>query len=400
MLLELGKVGLHQPEKPLPAVPFFRADIGQEEIDAVVRVLRSGWLTSGSETQAFEEEFAEFIGGQVEAVAVNSCTAGLHLVLEALSIGPGDQVLVPDITFTATAEVVRNVGAEVVLVDIDPSSLNIDLDSASNAITSRTKAVMPVHMAGHPVDLNELHALASCHKLKIIEDAAHALPTTFEGKLIGGHRTSDAVVFSFYANKTITSGEGGMIVSRHKDLLERCRKMRMHGIDRDVHDRFTSQSVKWQYDVVAPGFKYNITDIASAIGRVQLRKCHRLQKSRSLMVEIYDQRLADLPLILPPRRPGSDLHAWHLYIVQLNEDSPISRSQLTAILDDASIGYSVHYTPLHRLKYWRERYGLCDDDFPNATRYSDRCLTLPLYPFMGESAYQRTIDTLSMALNR
>jgi len=380
------------------AIPFFQPDITQSEIEAVSRVLRSGWLTSGPETQVFEEEFASFIGGPVEAVAVNSCTAGLHLALEALSIGPGDEVLVPDITFTATAEVVRYMGAEVVLVDIDPTTLNLNLDGAADAITSRTKAIIVVHIAGLSADLQGVSDLASRHGLKVIEDAAHALPTTFDGNQIGRPGYSDATVFSFYANKTVTTGEGGMVVSSNQELLERCRILRSHGIDRDVHNRFTSECSKWQYDVVAPGFKYNLTDIASALGRVQLRKCYELQSDRALSVQKYDSGLGDLPLRLPPRPKGNDLHAWHLYVIQLTRDAPISRGDLARFFDQRQIGYSVHYTPLHRLKYWRERYDTSDVKFPHAMEYFENCLTLPLYPKMPESSIQRVIDTVREAM--
>ena len=258
----------------LPFLPFALPDIGEDEIAEVVDTLRSGWVTTGPKARRFEDDFSAFLGDpSLHSLAVNSATAGLHLALEALGIGPGDEVITTTHTFTATAEVVRYLGADVVLVDIDPATLCIDVNAVEAAITPRTKAVIPVHYGGLAADMQALLPLARKHGLKVVEDAAHALPTTCGGKLVGTLE-SDACVFSFYANKTITTGEGGMVVTRDAALAARVKVMRLHGISRDAFDRFTAKVPSWYYEIVAPGFKYNLTDIAAALGIHQLRRAH------------------------------------------------------------------------------------------------------------------------------
>ena len=374
-------------------VPFFRVSLDEEEIAAVVRVLRSGWLTTGGECAAFEKEFAAAIGGGVEAVAVNSNTAGLHLALEALGIKEGDEVIVPVLTFTATAEVVRYLGADPVFADVDPQTLCVTAEAVAQKITPRTRAIMPVHFAGLPCDMAAIAKLAAERGVPIVEDAAHAFPTSYQGVPVGAHGSA-AAVFSFYANKTITTGEGGMVVSADKDLVKRIRIMRLHGIDRDVFRRHTDKPGLWRYDVVAPGYKYNLTDIAAALGRGQLRRAGELREARKAIAERYDQAFAKLPLVLPVKAKGGDASSYHLYIVQLAEASPVDRDLFTAALEANGIGYSVHYTPLHQLSYWRERYGLRDADFPCATGYARRCVSLPLYPSMNEEEIESVIATI------
>src|SRR5690242_17386879 len=268
------------PPPPTPAaIPCFRPAIGEEEVAAATAALRSGWLTTGPKAREFEQKFAAFLGDDVEAVAVNSATAGLHLAAEACGIGPGDAVLVPTLTFTATASVIRYLGAEVVLVDIEKDTRCIDLEDAERRLTSRCKAIIPVHFGGFPCDMAKVLDFAQRHGLKVIEDAAHAFPARSNGRLIGaGH--SDACVFSFYASKPITTGEGGMIVTRNARIAARARVMRTHGLDRDAFDRFRKVGASWAYDVVAPGFKYNLTDVAAAIGIVQLSRADGLRSSR------------------------------------------------------------------------------------------------------------------------
>lgn len=370
-------------------VPFFRPSIGEEEIEAVSECLRSGWLTTGPKAAAFEAAFADYLGGGVQSVAVNSATAALHLGLEALGVGPGDEVILPSLTFTATAEVVRYLGATPVLVDIDEQTLCIDPAAIAAAITPASRVIMPVHFAGRMCDMTALRALADAHGLKILDDAAHALPAHHRGASVG-RCGADVSAFSFYANKTMTTGEGGMLVSADPALAARARLMRLHGIDRDVFNRFTDPRAGWAYDVVAPGFKYNMTDIAAALGLVQLRRADAFARIRAARVARYDAAFADLPLILPPRPAEGDGHAWHLYIVRLTDRAPITRDDFIAALREEGIGTSVHYRPLHQMSVWKPfcHGGAC---FPQADRVFARCVSLPLFMAMTDAEQERVI---------
>ncbi|QYG02263.1 DegT/DnrJ/EryC1/StrS aminotransferase family protein [Massilia sp. NP310] len=386
-------------------LPFALPDIGEEEIRAVEACLRSGWVTTGPVTRRFETAFRDYLGGEVEAIAVNSATAGLHLALEAAGVGPDDEVIVPTLTFTASAEVVRYLGARPVFVDADPHTLNLDPAAVAAAITPRTRAIVAVHFAGMAADMDAIGRLARRHGLRVIEDAAHAFPTRHRGRLVGT-LDSDVAVFSFYANKTMTTGEGGMVVTRDPRLAERIRCMRLHGISRDAFDRYTARTPSWYYEVVAAGFKYNLTDIASAIGIEQLRKIDRFQQRRTALAERYDAALAGLPLTLPARpAPGSgSTHAWHLYVVRLDRaaadgaDSASTaqreRDALIANLAERGIGTSVHFIPLHRQPYWRDSCGLRAADFPVAEAAFGAMLSLPLYTRMGDADQQRVIAAL------
>ncbi|MEM9138192.1 MAG: DegT/DnrJ/EryC1/StrS aminotransferase family protein [Pseudomonadota bacterium] len=374
-------------------VPFFRPSIGDGEIDAVVECLKSGWLTTAGNAAAFEAEFAEAMGGGVHAVAVNSATAAMHLALDALGIGEGDEVIVPTLTFTATAEVVRYMGATPLLTDMDPATFCMTPELAEAVITEKTRAIMPVHFAGRSCDMTGLRALADTHNLAIVDDAAHALPTEHAGALIGstGAR-SDITAFSFYANKTMTTGEGGMLVTADEALAKRARIMRLHGIDRDVFDRFTNTKAGWIYDVVAPGFKYNLTDIAAAMGRVQLSRVDGFRADRAAQAARYDEALADLPLILPPHAAPGDSHSWHLYIVQLADDAPIGRNDFILALKEAGVGCSVHYRPLHQMTYWAD--AAPEGGCPAAEDYFKRCVSLPLFMDMTEDEQTYVIATI------
>jgi dTDP-4-amino-4,6-dideoxygalactose transaminase len=382
----------------LPFLPFALPEIGEEEIQEVVDALRSGWVTTGPKTRRFEQDFAAFLGDEsLHCIAVNSATAGLHLALEAIGIGPGDEVITTTHTFTATAEVVRYLGADVKLVDIDPATLNIDPAAVEAAITPRTKAIMPVHYAGLAVDMDAILAIARRHGLKVVEDAAHALPTTHAGQLIGT-LGSDVTVFSFYANKTITTGEGGMLVTRDPEIAARAKVMRLHGINRDAFDRFTAKVPSWYYEIVAPGFKYNLTDIAAALGLHQLKRARGFQVKRTELATRYNEALADLPLILPPMPAAGELHSWHLYVVRLKDDAGISRDALIEALFAAGIGCSVHYIPLHLHPYWRERYDLKAADFPHSQKAYEQMLSLPLYTRMSTADVDRVVQALRGAL--
>lgn len=374
-----------------PFLPFALPEIGEEEIAEVVDTLRSGWVTTGPKARRFEQDFAQFLGDEsLHCIAVNSATAGLHLALEALGIGEGDEVITTTHTFTATAEVVRYLGADVRLVDIDPATLNIDPALIEAAITPRTKAIIPVHYAGLACDMDAIHAIARRHGLQVVEDAAHALPTTYKGKLIGT-LDSAATVFSFYANKTITTGEGGMLVTRDEKLAARAKVMRLHGINRDAFDRFTAKVPSWYYEIVAPGFKYNLTDIAAALGLHQLKKAQAFADARRAVVEIYNQGLKDLPVILPPMPPAGDAHPWHLYVLRLQPEASLQRDALIEALFKDGIGVSVHYIPLHQHPYWKDRYALRAEDFPHSQLAYEQMLSLPLYSRMTAADAERVV---------
>lgn len=386
------------PAPPSSFIPFALPDIGDDEIAEVVDTLKSGWITTGPKTRRFEEDFSAFLGeAGLHAMAVNSATAGLHLALEALGIGSGDEIITTTHTFTATAEVVRYLGADVVLVDVDPATLCIDVAAVEAAITPRTKAVMPVHYAGLAADMARLLPMARRHGLKVVEDAAHALPTTCGGRLVGTLE-SDATVFSFYANKTMTTGEGGMVVTRDADLAKRIQVMRLHGINRDAFDRFTAKVPSWYYEVIAPGFKYNLTDIASAIGIHQLKRARAFQQQRAAIAERYDAAFADLPVITPPQPLSGDMHAWHLYVLRLADHAKLTRDELIEGLYAAGVGCSVHYIPLHLQPYWRDRYKLQPQKFPHSQHAYERMLSLPLYTRMGPAEVQRVIDAVCSLL--
>jgi dTDP-4-amino-4,6-dideoxygalactose transaminase len=382
---------------PPDFVPFALPDIGEEEIAEVVACLRSGWITTGPRAQQFEHDLAAFLGGGVEAVAVNSATAGLHLALEAAGISAGDEVIVPTLTFTATAEVVRYLGAHPRIVDVDAATMNLTAAAVDAAAGTATKAVVPVHMAGLACDMDALGAAAARHRLSVIEDAAHALPSEHAGKLVGTHG-STATVFSFYANKTITTGEGGAVVTADPAIAARCRTMRLHGIDRDAFARYAGSQSGWYYEVVAPGFKYNLTDLAAAIGLHQLRKLPRFQARREALARRYREAFADLPLTLPHAGAPGDRHAWHLFIVRLHDDAPLGRDAFIAAMAARGIACSVHFIPLHRHPYWRDAYGLTPAMFPNAEAIFRGTVSLPLFTRMTDADQERVIDAVRRLL--
>jgi dTDP-4-amino-4,6-dideoxygalactose transaminase len=375
-------------------IPFALPCIGEEEINEVVATLRSGWLTTGPKCRQFEADFAAFIGIP-NALAVNSATAGLHLALEAAGVGPGDYVATTTYTFTATAEVARYLGADLLFVDIDPATFNLDPGSLSRALDAnrRVKAIVPVHFAGQACDMEPIMELARERGCVVIEDAAHALPASYRGRAVG--TLADIAVFSFYATKTIATGEGGMVVTANDDWARRIRTMRLHGINRDVFDRYSSHRPSWYYEVVAPGFKYNLTDVAAAIGIQQLRKAHRFLARRREIATIYDELLAGLPLRTPLVRSREDLHSWHLYVIQMDLDRlTIGRDRCIELLAERGIGTSVHFIPLHMQPYWREKYRLAPAEFPVATDVYRRAISLPIYPGLSDSQVARIAGEL------
>lgn len=378
-------------------LPFALPEIGQAEIDEVVEALRSGWVTTGPKAAQFEADFAAFIGGDVQAIAVNSATAGLHLGLEALGIGPGDEVITTVHTFTSTAEIVRYLGANPVFVDIDPDTLCLDVSQIEAAITPRTRAIIPMHFGGRAAPVGDVLAVARRHGLRVMEDAAHALPTTCGGRLVGS-LDSDVCVFSFYANKTMTTGEGGMLVTKDPAIAARARVMRLHGISKDAFDRYTSKQPAWRYEIVAPGYKYNLTDIAAAMGIHQLKRVHEFQAKREKIAHFYNEALAELPLILPPGPVPGDLHAWHLYVVRLSDDCRVPRDEAIERLFAAGIGCSVHYIPLHLHPYWRDTYQLRPEMFPRSQKAYERTISLPIYSRMTEDEARRVAEAVRQAL--
>ncbi len=388
-----------QLEESNSFLPFCLPDIGEEEICEVVDTLRSGWLTTGPKTKQFEEEFAQYFGSNVQALAVNAATAGLHLALEAAGVGPGDEVITTTYTFTATAEVVRYLGANPVFTDVEEDTLNIDWRQIETSITARTKAIIPVHFAGLACNMDSILRLSRQRGLRVIEDAAHALPSTSRKQLIGT-LDSDATVFSFYATKPLATGEGGMIVTRDTELAKRCRVMRLHGIDRDAFGRYTSKAPAWYYSVVAPGFKYNMTDLAAAMGIHQLRKLDRFQRRREELALRYDVAFENLCLRRPAHAPAGDKHSWHLYVVRLNDDAPVSRDEFINQMAAAGIGTSVHFIPLHLHPFWRDTYDLRPEMFPVATRAFEHAISLPLYTRMTDADQERVIRAVRSILTK
>ena len=378
-------------------LPFHVPEIGPEEIRSVVETLESGWLTSGSKVKRFEENFSRFIGCQ-HSVAVNSCTAALHLALEAVGVNEGDEVIVPTMTFTATAEVVLYFKAKPVLVDCRPNTFNIDPDLLERAITAKTKAIIPVHFGGQSCDMERILQIARKHKLYVIEDAAHALPAKYHGKTIG--TIGDITCFSFYATKTITTGEGGMATTQNPEWAARMRMMSLHGISHDAWKRYTKEG-SWYYEVVQPGFKYNLTDIGAAIGIEQLKKCDAFGAARTRIAATYDQRFADLKEINTPVCEPDVQHAWHLYVIQLDlERLKINRDQFIETLKEQGIGTSVHFIPLHLHPYYRDNFGYAPDDFPKATEIYQRIISLPIYPKMTESQIEHVVQGVSKTVQR
>ncbi len=360
-------------------IPFHRPSIGAEEQEAVRRVLASGWLTTGSIAQQFEREFARYVGCRF-AVAVNSATAALQLAMDAIALAPGDEVLVPTYTFTATAEVVTYFGAKPVLCDSARGAFNLDPADCERRVTPHTKAIVPVHIAGEPCDMDRLLELAERHHLHCVEDAAHALPSEYRGRRIGS--ISELTAFSFYATKTITTAEGGMLTTDSEDYARRASIMRLHGISGDAWKRYSSEG-SWYYEVVEAGYKLNMPDLLAAVGVAQLQKCDTFHARRCAIAERYRRRLAAIDeLELPPVTDG---HAWHLFILRLRDGAlEIGRNQFIRELKDAGIGTSVHFIPLHLHPFYQRTYGYRRGDFPHAERAYERAISLPIYPDLSD----------------
>lgn len=387
-----------------PYLPFAQPDIDQTEIDAVTECLRSGWLTTGGRVRQFESEFSAWLGAS-HAVAVNSATAAMHLALEAIGLCAGDCVITTPYTFAATAEVIRYFDATPVFVDVEPNTLNIDPHCLEQTVTElmgqgkRVRAILPVHIAGHPCDMDAICAVAEKYGLAVIEDAAHALPTRYNGRLIGAPSPATCTVphatcFSFYATKSLTTGEGGMIVTEDEALTERCRMMSLHGISKDAWKRYSAEG-SWYYEIVAPGYKYNLTDIAASIGLAQLAKLERMWQRRQTIARRYTAAFAACAALeCPTESPGIE-HAWHLYLLRLHtEHLRIDRNAFVEALKSEGIGTSVHFIPLHIHPYYRDNYGYAPADFPVAYRQYQRAISLPIYSRMTDEDVQCVIKAV------
>ena len=375
-----------------PFIPFSRPWIDDTEIEAVSQVLASKWISTGNRVREFERAFAEYLGVK-HAIAVSSCTAALHLSLVVAGIGSDDEVITTPYTFTATAEAIRYVGAKPVFVDIHPDTLNIDTSKIEQVITPRTKAILPVHIAGIPCDMNVLQDISQRHNLTLIDDAAHAIPVEYRGQHIGS--IGDLSAFSFYANKNLTTGEGGMITTNNDAFAKPLRTMRLHGIDKDAWARQSQRNI-WHYDIATEGYKYNMTDIQAAMGLCQLMKLNKQHERRRNFAQIYQTELAKFPQISTPIAPDNPReHAWHLYIIQLRTGT---RDEFVASLREANIECSVHYIPLHLFEFYQERYGYRVGDFPCAEAAFERVVSLPLHPGLTEEEIHIVIDTIGKIL--
>jgi perosamine synthetase len=373
-------------------IPFARPSIDEDDIAEVVATLRSGWITTGKRVREFEAVFADRVGAK-HAIALNSGTSALHLALEAADIGRGDEVIVPDVTFTATAEVVRYLDATPVLVDVTPGSLCLDPSAVERALSSHTRAIIPVHLGGYPADMAAIMEIASRNGLVVVEDAAHALPCVIGGQHVGtiGHMGA----FSFYATKPITTGEGGMLVTDNDRYAERARMMSLHGLSKDAWKRY-SRDGSWRYDVVAPGFKYNMTDIAAALGLSQLRKSDRMWQRREEIAQRYTEAFRQIPELDLPPIPEHAVHAWHLYVLRLKtERLRAGRDEFLESLNALGIGTSVHFIPLHTFTYYASTYGYEDAAFPVACHEFERMFSLPIYSDMSDSEIESVIEAVA-----
>lgn len=401
----------YKPEKPSDPVkgvgqmssrrkeflPYNLPFIEDEEIQAVVECLKSNWVTKGPKTLEFEQRFAQYVGAK-HAVAVNSCTAGLHTSLVAAGIGTGDEVITTPMTFASSANVIIHCGARPVFVDIDPETMNIDPAKIEEKITPRTKAIIPVHMAGLPCEMDKILAIARRHNLFVLEDAAHAVYTQYKGKMVG--TIGDATAFSFYATKNLMTGEGGMITTDNDELADKMRKYSLHGMSRNAWNRYSAKG-SWFYEIEFPGYKYNMTDIQAALGLAQLSKLGFMQTIREVIAERYNEAFSKMPELEIPVKRDYARPAWHLYIIKLNlERIKVDRAEFIEMLKEENIGTSVHFIPVHFHPYYRDTFGYQRGDFPQAEGVFDRIISLPLYPRMSETDVQDVINAVERIIEK
>jgi len=369
-------------------IPFHKTHTTDEEINAATEAMRSGWLTMGPKTVAFEKEFKAYIGSD-EAVSVNSATAALHLALKAVGLKRDDEVIVPTNTFIATAEVVTYFDAAPVLCDIEEDTHNIDVSKIEALITSKTKAIIPVHFAGQPCDMDEIYTIAKKHDLKIIEDAAHAIPSSYKGVKVGNLAGSNITCFSFYATKTLSTGEGGMATTNSAEYAKNMRINRLHGISRDAWDRYTTKGA-WYYEIVDNGCKYNTTDINASIGIVQLKKQDELRQKRDNIAQKYNAAFRENSNITIPFVKDDRETSWHLYVIKI-----ANRDEVIEELKGRGVGCSVHFIPIHKHPYYKERYKYVNEGYPVANRVFERSLSLPIYPDMSDEEIEYVIEQVN-----
>lgn len=378
-------------------IPFHKPYITEDEIAEVLDSLRSGWLTMGPKTVRFEEKFRDYIGAQ-DAVSMNSCTAGLHLALMAAGIKEGDEVILPAVTFTATAEVVTYLRATPVLVDVDGETFNIDVAAVEGKITKRTRAVIPVHYAGQPCDMDEICDLARRRNLTVIEDAAHAIPATYKGRKIG--TIGDLTCFSFYATKALTTGEGGMVTTAHDAWAERMRILRLHGISKDAWKRYTGEG-SWYYEVLEAGYKYNMTDIQASLGIAQLRKLDWMWERRKQIADLYTESFRSLDAVQTPVVKTDRESAWHLYVVKLMCDAlTIDRNRFIEELKNMGTMASVHFIPLYRHPYYRRAFQYSAAGFAVSEQIYDQIISLPIYPGMTDEEANRVVESVAQVIQK
>jgi len=368
-------------------IPFHKTHTTQEEIDSAIEAIKSGWLTMGPKTVEFENKFKEYIGSR-EAVSLNSATASLHLALKAIGLERGDEVILPTNTFVATAEVVTYFDAIPILCDIEEDTHNIDISKIEALITDKTKAIIPVHFAGQPCDMDEIYQITQKYNLKVIEDSAHALPSTYKGKKIGNLNGTDITCFSFYATKTLSTGEGGMATTNNPNYAKSIKINRLHGISKDAWDRYTTKGA-WHYDIVDNGNKYNTTDINSAIGMVQLKKQDMLREKRAKIAQKYINAFINNPKIILPFIKDDRTTSWHLFVIKID-----NRDNIIEELKAEGIGCSVHFIPVHKHTYYKNRYGYRNEDYPVANRVFEKSLSLPIYPDMSDKEVEFVIKNI------
>ncbi|MBU8572672.1 DegT/DnrJ/EryC1/StrS family aminotransferase [Bacillus subtilis] len=373
-------------------LPYSLPLIGKEEIQEVTETLESGWLSKGPKVQQFEKEFAAFVGAK-HSVAVNSCTAALFLALKAKGIGPGDEVITSPLTFSSTANTIIHTGATPVFADIDENTLNIDPVKLEAAVTPRTKAVVPVHFGGQSCDMDAILAIAQNHGLFVLEDAAHAVYTTYKQRMIGS--IGDATAFSFYATKNLATGEGGMLTTDDEELADKIRVLSLHGMSKAAWNRYSSNG-SWYYEVESPGYKMNMFDLQAALGLHQLKRLDDMQKRREKIAGRYQTAFQQIPGLITPFVHDDGRHAWHLYVLQVDEKKAgVTRSEMiTALKDEYNIGTSVHFIPVHIHPYYQKQFGYKEADFPNAMNYYKRTLSLPLYPSMSDDDVHDVIEAV------